>query len=60
MKVLGLFLALFLSACANSYSGASGAFNPNDCSQVQKECIHGVYSEWFQKNGDIACICSGT
>jgi hypothetical protein len=58
MKFLGVFLALSLSAC--TYSAGSGGVNSQDCSQVQRECLHGVYSEWFQKNGDLACTCSGT
>jgi hypothetical protein len=58
MKFLGVFLALSLSAC--TYSAGSGGVNSQDCSQVQRACLHGVYSEWFQKNGDLACTCSGT
>ena len=58
MKTLGLLLVLFLSAC--TYSTGGGGVNSQDCSQVQRECIHGVYSEWFQENGNLACSCSGT
>jgi hypothetical protein len=57
MKILGLLLVLFLSACTYS---TGGGVNSQDCSQVQRECIHGVYSEWFQENGNLACSCSGT
>ena len=57
MKILGLSLVLLISACTYS-TGGSGA-NRQDCSQVQRECIRGVYSQWFQENGDLACTCSG-
>ncbi len=58
MKIFGLFLVLFISAC--TYSPGGSGVNSQDCSQVQRECVRGVYSEWYQENGDLACTCSGT
>jgi hypothetical protein len=58
MKILGLFLALAVTAC--TYSTDGSGVNRQDCSQVQRECVRGVYDQWFQENGDLACTCSGT
>jgi hypothetical protein len=57
MKVWMLSIILVISAC--TYSGGRGAVNEQDCSQVQRECVRGVYSEWFQANNELACSCSG-
>ena len=57
MKILSLFLVLLVSAC--TYSAGDKGVNRQDCSQVERVCIHGVYSEWFQENGDLACTCVG-
>lgn len=58
MKISALSLVLLISAC--TYSTGGSGVNSQDCSQVQRECIRGVYSQWFQENGDLACTCSGT
>jgi hypothetical protein len=57
MKVWILSLMLVISAC--TYSGGGNGVNQQDCYQVKRECVSGVYSEWLQKNNELACTCSG-
>jgi len=57
MKIWISSLILIISAC--TYSGGGSAVNQQDCSQVKRECVSGVYSEWFQDNNELACTCSG-
>ncbi len=57
MKTLAIFSMLVLSAC--TYSGHEGPIGQKSCPLIKKECIEGVYSEWFQANDEIACTCSG-
>lgn len=58
MKILAVCLALTISAC--TYSTGGSGVNSQDCSQVQRECVRGVYDQWVQENGDLSCTCTGT
>jgi len=57
MKVWMLSSVLVISAC--TYSGGGSAVNQQDCAQVKRECVSGIYSEWIQNNNELACTCSG-
>ena len=57
MKILSVFIALAITAC--TYTAGGNGVNSRDCTQVQRECVGGVYDQWYQENGDLACTCSG-
>lgn len=54
-----LLITVTLTSCSGyDYSEESG-MNAKQCKRVQTRCVGGVYDEWFQKNGDLACACNG-
>ncbi|AWB68786.1 hypothetical protein C2869_21340 [Saccharobesus litoralis] len=57
MKKLAPILFLFaVVGCQHVVSGQG--FHAQECKSVRANCRTGVYEEWYQKNGDLACNCN--
>jgi len=65
-------LSLVLGSCAHNnrgqeqlieeafkvVTGSEISYNAEHCPRVEAKCADGIYEQWIQKNGVIACACN--
>lgn len=59
---LGVTLSLsvlLLASCTTYENSGNSGMNAKQCKHIRKSCVGGVYDQWSQKNGDLACACNG-